>query len=119
MPPKTTVNVEYYVLVLKILRQHISRKHHELERNWVLHYGNLRLHIATTVEQYLSKCSIKIMPDPPCNPDLTQCNFCLFRMFKKKLHCRKFNIDSEVISGIFETVSRIMLLYCFEKWVKR
>lgn len=122
VPPKTTVNGEYYVSVLKILRQHISRKRHELVGNWTLHHDNARPHVATSVQQYLSKCNIKIMPHPPYSPDLAPCDFWLFPTLKEKLRGRKFNTDSEVISAVEGSLKQLPekgFSTCFEKWVER
>ena len=51
---KTIVNGEYYVSVLKILQQYISRKRYELLGNWTLYPDNARQHVATSVQQYLT-----------------------------------------------------------------
>ena len=56
---KTSVNVENYILVLKILQQHTSRSRHELIRNWRLYHDNAGPHVAISIQQYLSKNSIK------------------------------------------------------------
>ena len=39
------------------------------------------------------------MPHLLCSPDLAACDFCLFPMLKENFRDRKFNTDSEVISG--------------------
>ena len=64
VPPKTTVNGEYYVSVLKSLGQLISRKRHELVWNRTLRHDNARLHAATFVQQYFCECNTKIIPHP-------------------------------------------------------
>ena len=61
VPPKTTMNGEYYVSVLEILRWLISRKYHELVRNWTLHHNNARPYVATFIQRYLSKWNIKLI----------------------------------------------------------
>ena len=78
VPPKTTVNDEHYFSVLKILRQYMSREHHEMLRNRTLHNENALPHIATTVQQYLSK----IMSHLPYSSDRAPCNFCFRRQGK-------------------------------------
>ena len=98
LSPKTTVKSEYYISVLKILRQHISRKRHELLGNWTLHHDNARPHVATSVKKYLCKCNIKILPHPPYSPDLESCDFWLLPTLKEKSVAKNENIDSEVIS---------------------
>ncbi len=40
MPPKMTVNKEYYFEVLKILQQHVNWKRLELKNWWILHQDN-------------------------------------------------------------------------------
>lgn len=74
VPPKTTVKGEYCISVWKFL-QYISRKHHEIIRNWTLLHKNARPHVATSIYQYLSKCISKIMMHSLCNSDFTLCNF--------------------------------------------
>ena len=97
MSLKTTMNAEYYLSVSKFLSQHISAKHHELVEKWSLHHNNTCLHVAFSVQQYLSKCKLKLCP--PYSPDLALCDFWLF-LFKKKLYGRKFNAEFVVISGV-------------------
>ena len=58
--PKTNVNDECYASVLKILWQYILRKYYELVRNWILHHDNACSYAASSVQQHLSKCNVKI-----------------------------------------------------------
>ena len=58
VPLKATMNVEYYVSVLKIMRQYISKKCQELVGNWTLRHNNARPHVTISVQQFLSKCNI-------------------------------------------------------------
>ena len=62
MLPKTTVNGEYSVSVLKILCQNISRKCHDLAINWTFHHNNAHPSVSTIMQEYFSRCKIKIKP---------------------------------------------------------
>ena len=75
VPSKITVNSGYYISMLGILWQQTWRKCHELVGNCPLHHGNARLHVETSVQQYLNKCYIKIMPYPSYGSNLILCNF--------------------------------------------
>ena len=57
-------------------------KGYELIWYWILHHDNALLHVDTSLQQYLSKCNIKIMPHCRYSPDFRR---------------RKFNTHSEVI----------------------
>ena len=70
MPPKTTVNGEYYIIVLKILRQYISRKCHELVGDWTLHQDNIALISLFLFSSILINAISKFIPHPPYRPDV-------------------------------------------------
>ena len=72
---KTTMNGEYDASLLKILRQHISRKRNELVDKWTLHHNIVRPHVAIFNKTYFSKCSINIMSHPLYSPDFSPCDF--------------------------------------------
>ena len=69
------MNGEYYVSVLEILRQHISRMCHELEESGTMYHNNAHPHVATSIQSYLNKCNVKIMPHPPYSGDHAPCGF--------------------------------------------
>ena len=50
---KPSVNDEYYVSVLKVLRHHISRNHNELVKNEKLHHDNDHPHVASSIQNSL------------------------------------------------------------------
>ena len=45
---------------------------------WHFHQDNTPVHNSILVTDYLTKMSIKTVPQPPYSPDLGPCNFCLF-----------------------------------------
>ena len=91
VPPKTTMNGEYYVSVLEILRWLISRKYHELVRNWTLHHNNARPYVATFIQRYLSKWNIKLISHFFWRYRSRTCNYWLFLTVKGKPSGRKIN----------------------------
>lgn len=64
-----------------------------------LHHDNAHMHVAISVQQYLSKYNTKIMSNHPYSIDLAPSDFWLFLILKEKLCKKKFNADSEVISA--------------------
>lgn len=85
--PKSNVNDECYFPSLKLLRQHISRKHLKFLGNCTLHHDYTHPHSFTSVEN-VNKGDIKIMLHPPCSLALAPYNFSLFPMLKEKLRGR-------------------------------
>ncbi|GFX84360.1 mariner Mos1 transposase [Trichonephila clavipes] len=66
-----TINKEYYVEVLKRLRNAIRRKRPLWEYgDWLLHHDNAPAHTSNLVQQYLSKHSIAQLRQPPYSPDI-------------------------------------------------
>ena len=62
------MNGDFYVLVLTILQQHISRKPHEMESG--LQHDNARPEVDIFVQQFFSKCNSKMQPYPHLTPYL-------------------------------------------------
>ncbi len=82
-PPHTKINKEYYLTVLKTLKDHIRRKRSELIGRWVLHQDNATPHTAAVVQQWFQDQDIELMPHSPYSPDLAPCNFWLFPTLKR------------------------------------
>ena len=110
------IDGENYVSVVKILRERISRKRHELVGNGTLHHDNVRPYAAISVYHYLSKYNIKILPHTPNSSHLAPCDFWLcFRRWR-----RSSVGDSEVTSVVKIIWSNIQKGFThFEKLVKR
>ncbi|GFW07526.1 histone-lysine n-methyltransferase setmar-like protein [Trichonephila clavipes] len=110
-----TINKEYYVEVLKRLRNAIRRKRPQLweSGDWLLHHDNAPAHTSNLVQQYLSKHSIAQLRQPPYSPDIAPCDFWLFPRLKmplkghrfdnmRRMHSRRFRrltFKSALISG--------------------
>ena len=117
---QATLNDKSYISLLKVLRQHISRKYHELVRNFTLHYD------------YLARVFLFLFRNILVNATLKLCHTLL--TVQISLHAipgcflfpgwllliRKFNIDFEVILAMQDSLNHLAeknkkLLYPFKK----
>ena len=89
LPVGRTVNKEYYLEVMRRLREAIRKKRPELWKNnsWLLHHDNAPAHSSLLVSNFLAKNNTTIMPQPPYSPDLAPCDF--FHLLHKIL-CKFF-----------------------------
>ena len=76
LPQCRTVNKEYYLEVMRRLRQAIRQKRAELWKNqsWILHNDNAPDHTSMLVRRFLAKNKTVIMPQPPYSPDMAPLN---------------------------------------------
>lgn len=124
LPPGQTVNKEYYVSVLKRLRENIRRKRPELWRDnsWFLHHDNAPAHTSHLVRDYLTKNNVHTVPQAPYSPDMAPCDFFLFPRLKLPLRGKRF----ETIEAIkynsqkeLKAIPKSAYAKCFEDWKKR
>jgi len=121
--PRTTVNKEYYVKVLKQLRQHVQRKRPAIAKNFILHQDNAPCHNAFFTRDFFEKWGIEVLEHPPYSPDLAPCDYYLFPTLKKALRGRQFTSDQEASTAckvFFESLPEeaFRVTIC-DKWVKR
>ena len=85
VPPGQTVNQQFYLVVLRRLRENVRRKPPELWRSgdWFLHHDNAPTHTAVSVTRYLASLGWTFVPQPSYTPDLAPCDFFLFPKLKK------------------------------------
>ena len=86
LPQGGTVNKEYYLEIMRRLREAIRKKHPELWKNnsWLLHHDNAPAHSSLFVRNFLEKKkNTVIMPQPPYSPDLATCYFFLLLRFEE------------------------------------
>ena len=98
VPPGQTVNQQFYLEVLRGLRENVRRKRPELWRSgdWFLNHDNAPAHTALSVTWYLASLGWTIVPHPPYSPDLAPCDFFLFPTMKKTLKGKRFATMEEV-----------------------
>ncbi|UYV83552.1 K02A2.6-like [Cordylochernes scorpioides] len=76
LPQCRTVNKEYYLKVMRNLREAIRQKRPDLwkNKNWLLHHDNAPAHTSLLVRDFLAKNNTLMMPQPPYSPDLAPCS---------------------------------------------
>jgi transposase len=81
------VNKEYYLQVMKRLRETVKRKRPDLWKGnkWLLHHVNAPVHSSLLICDFLTKHEMMLVPQPPCSPDLAQADFFLFTKLKSLL----------------------------------
>ena len=107
-----TVNKEYYVEVLREFRKRFQWKRPVLFKlgQWHFHQDNAPVHNSILVTDYLTKMSIKTVPQPPFSPDLAPCDFCLFPKLKEKLRGCRY----ETIEVMKEAVTKYIDMFTHE-----
>ncbi|UYV72783.1 CLCN3 [Cordylochernes scorpioides] len=79
-PQGRTLNKDYYLQVMRNLREAIRQKRPDLlkNKNWLLHHDNAPAHTSLLVRDFLDKNNTLMMPQPPYSPDLAPCHFSCF-----------------------------------------
>lgn len=124
VPQGQTVNKEFYVQVLRRLREDVRRKRPELWKNksWVLHHDNAPSHSSLLVSQFLAGNEIAVLPHPPYSPDLAPADFFLFPKLKTTLKGRRFQSVDEIQQNSqrqLRTISQNEFQGAFQQWQKR
>jgi len=124
IPPGLTVNQEFYLEILRRLRENVRRKRPELWRSgdWFLHHDNAPAHTALSVTRYLASLGWTVVPLPPYSQDLAPCDFFLFPTMRKTLKGKRFATVEEVNTASQKALNNIKLQQfqrCFTQWEKR
>lgn len=124
LPQGRTVNKEYYLQVMRNLREAIRQKRPDLwkNKNWLLHHDNAPAHTSLLVREFLAKNNTLIMPQPPYSPDLAPCDFFLFPKLKRPMKGRRYATIEEIKTASKEDLNKITkndFSKCFEDWKKR
>ena len=118
------VNSQYYLGVMRRLRDAVRRKRPELwaDNSWLLHHDNAPSHTSLVVRDHFAKNSTHIIPQPPYSPDLAPSDFWLFSKLKRPLRGHRFETIEEIKE---KTTSELRAIptddyaACFENWKKR
>ena len=124
LPQGRTVNKEYYLQVMRNLREAIRQKRPDLwkNKNWLLHPDNAPAHTSLLVRKFLAKNNTLMMPQPPYPADLAPCDFFLFPKLKRPMKGRHYATIEEIKAASKEELNKIKkndFLKCFEDWKKR
>ncbi|UYV80513.1 hypothetical protein LAZ67_19000396 [Cordylochernes scorpioides] len=119
LPQGRTVNKEYYLQVMRNLREAIRQKHPDLwkNKNWLLHHDNAPAHTSLLVRDHLAKNNTLMMPKAPYSPDLSTCDFFLFLKLKRPMKGRRYATLDEIKTASKEELKKIFkndFLKCFE-----
>ncbi|UYV74812.1 hypothetical protein LAZ67_12001111 [Cordylochernes scorpioides] len=124
LPQGITVNKEYYLQVMRNLREAIRQKRPDLwkNKNWLLRHDNAPAHTSLLVRDLLAKNNTLMMPQPPYSPDLAPCDFFLFPKLKRPMKERRYATLDEIKTVSKEELKKIIkndFLKCFEDWKNR
>ncbi|UYV60871.1 hypothetical protein LAZ67_1002648 [Cordylochernes scorpioides] len=124
LPQGRTVNKEYYLQVMRNLREEIRQKRPDLwkNKNWLLHHDNAPAHTSLLVRDFLAKNNTLMIPQPPYSPDLAPCEFFLFPKLKRPMKGRRYATLDEIKRASKEELKKIFFydfLKCFEDWKNR
>ncbi|UYV75315.1 hypothetical protein LAZ67_12003471 [Cordylochernes scorpioides] len=124
VPECQTINQHYYLDVLRRLREPVrqkkTRKWHQ--KNWLLPHDNARPHTAVTVQLYLAKHGIALLPQPPYSPDLPPNDFFLYLKIKRVLKGPRFDSIPEIkenSKNILKSLKDEDFQRSFDIWKKR
>ena len=90
MPQGQTVNQQYYREFHERLRKRVHRVRPEIADTWMLHHNNALCHSVISMNEFLTKKSIAVVPQPQYSPGLSPCDFLLFPKLKFHPKCRHF-----------------------------
>jgi len=124
VPRGQTVNKEFYVTVLKRLRESVRRKRSQLWTNqsWVLHHDNAPAHSSFIVRYLLAKNEATVVPQPFYSPDLVPADFFLFPKLKSTLNGSRFDTIVEIQKNSTNELFAIpkeVFQKAFQSWQKR
>ncbi|UYV75253.1 hypothetical protein LAZ67_12003104 [Cordylochernes scorpioides] len=109
LPQGRKLNKEYYLQVMRNLREAIRQKRPDLwkNKNWLLHHDNAPAHTSLLVRDFLAKNNTLMMPQPPYSPDLAPCDFFLFPKLKMPMKGRRYSTLDEIKTTSKEELKKI------------
>jgi len=118
-----TINKEFYMEVLRRLRESVRRKRLEKwwDGDWILHHDNAHAHTSHLVQQFVAKHGTAQLQQPPHPPDLAPCDFLLFPRLKKVLKGHRFEATEDIKRNstmALLDIPKEELAKCFQQWQK-
>ncbi|UYV61688.1 hypothetical protein LAZ67_1005921 [Cordylochernes scorpioides] len=109
LPQGRTVDKEYYLQVMRNLREAIRQKRPDLwkNKNWLLHHNNAPAHTSLLLRDFLAKNNTLMMPQPPYSSDLAPCDFFLFPKLKRPMKGRRYATLDEIKTASKEELKKI------------
>ena len=123
-PRGQTINKEYYVEVLKRLRDAVRRKRPCFwsSGDWVLHHDIAPIHSSNLVQQFLAKHKDVQLRQPPYSPDIAPCDFWMLPKLKIALKRKRFDNIEMIQSDATRELKAILKSAfedCFKMWKLR
>jgi len=75
--------------------------------HWFLHHDNAPAHTTLSVQQFLAKNNMMVIPHPSYSPDLVPCDSFLFPHMKRQTKGKRFADVSEVKKKMMEVLNNI------------
>src|SRR5215469_11371107 len=124
VPCGETVNKEFYLKVMKRLREAVRRNRPETWTNktWILHHDNAPAHASLLIREFLAKQETIVVPQPPYSRDLAPADFFLFPKSKSTLKGRRFQTVEEIKENSLQDLRAIpqnTFQDAFQNWKKR
>ena len=124
IPGGQTVSKEYYLSVLRRLREAIRRKRLDLwaDNSWIFHHDNAPSHSSLIVTEFLAKHETKVIAQPLYSPDLPPCDFFLFPKLKFPLRGTAHESIETIKRNSLKELKAIpaeAYKKCMENWINR
>ena len=124
VPRGGRANKEFYLNVLKRLREAVRRKRPEAWTNntWMLHHDNAPAHASLLICEFLTNHETTVVPQPPYSPDLAPADFFFFPKLKSSLKGRRFQTVEEIEENSIPDLRAIpqnTFQDAFQNWKKR
>jgi hypothetical protein len=114
VPEGQTINKEYYLEVIRHLRDAVRHKRLDLwaSRNWQLHHDNAPAHSSHLIQSFLAKHDIPVVCQAPCD-------LWLFPKFKRTLKGSRFDSCEDIMQNAtkeLRSLSEEAFQKCFQQW---
>ncbi|XP_071092626.1 histone-lysine N-methyltransferase SETMAR-like [Haliotis cracherodii] len=101
LPRGQTITGEYYSDLLDRLRTAIlAKRRGKITKGVLLQHDNARVHTCRLAVAAVKRNGFKVLPHPPCSPDLAPSDYFLFPNLKKELRRRHFRSDDELTTAV-------------------
>lgn len=109
VPSDQTFNKEYYLTVIRRLRDAVRRKRPDLLTlgSWQIHHDNAPVHSSYLICNFLTKHSIILVRQAPYSFDIAPCDIWLFSKLKMPLKGTRFHIREDIIENATRQLNAI------------
>jgi transposase len=123
-PAGQIINKEYYLEVIRHLRDAVQRKRLDLwaSRNWQLHHDNAPAHSSQLIQSFLAKPNISVVRQAPYSPDMAPCDFWLFPRLKTPLKDSCLDSREDIMRNVTKELRSLpeeAFQKCFQQWKER